>query len=98
MLSAMSSSERNRVSEYRATQQMELISDERADLESRIDELEGHFKDLESKVVDLIDSLDEARNERDILTERLTEIESGRLNTKEHPQKYLDSMRQCCSE
>ncbi len=33
--------------------------------------------------------------QRDILAERLTEIESGRT---EHPQRYLDSVRQCCIE
>ena len=80
---------------YRATKERELISAERDDFELRMDEYFMYrIEVLESKVVNLIESLDTARSEHDALAERVTEIESGKLITKEHHQKYLDSVRQ----
>ena len=89
---------RNRVAAYRAAKQIGAISDEKANLESSLCELRDSVEDLQSKVIDLADLLDIARSERDVLSERLAEIESGKLRTKEHHQKYLDSVRQCCME
>ena len=45
----------------------------------------------------LITEVELARHERDILSERLDDIQTGTICTKEG-QKVIDSVRQCCIE
>ena len=45
----------------------------------------------------LITEVELARHERDILSERLDDIQTGTIRTKEG-QKVIDSVRQCCIE
>ena len=45
----------------------------------------------------LITEVELARHERDILSERLDDIQTGTIRTKEG-QKFIDSVRQCCIE
>ena len=77
-------------------------ADEREELLCRMTEMEEQFMQcierLEAKISDMSTSLDVAKSERDHLADRLHQLESHRLTTKEHQQKYLDSVRQCCIE
>lgn len=57
-----------------------------------------HIERLETKISDMSTSLDVAKSERDHLADRLHQLESKKLSTKEHQQKYLDNVRQCCIE
>jgi len=95
-------SEQKRLTAYRVKQKQETACDEKLQMQSKLQELEEHFSKrinaLEAKVKELSDALDIARSERDKLAERLTEIQSQKLRTKEHRQLYLDRVRQCCIE
>ena len=42
--------------------------------------------------------LDAAKIEHNVLADRLHEFEVGKFRTKEHCQKYMDNVRQCCIE
>ena len=53
---------------------------------------------LEAKISDISASLDVAKSDRDHLADRLHQLESERLSTKQHQQRYLDNVRQCCIE
>jgi hypothetical protein len=53
---------------------------------------------FESKLSHMISRLDAAKIERDVLADRLNELEVGKFRTKEHRQKYMDNVRQCCIE
>ena len=95
-------SERYRVANYRADKQIESVSCENSDLETRLDLLECNFVEkinsLESEIGSMAHSLETAKIERDSLAERLTELQSTKLPTKKHGQLYLNSVRQCCME
>ena len=95
-------SERYRVANYRADKQIESVSCENSDLETRLDLLECNFVEkinsLESEIASMAHSLETAKIERDSLAERLTELQSTKLPTKKHGQQYLNSVRQCCME
>ena len=95
-------SERNRVASCRSSKKAMDISGEREELLCRMKDMEEHFMQyierLETRISDLSESLDEAKCERDDLADRLHQLEIHRLSTKEHQQKYLDSIRQCCIE
>ena len=69
---------------------------------SRLQELEEQFlaevNTLEAKVHTLSDALDIAKTERDELADRVTELKSQKIVTKQHSQLYLEGVRQCCIE
>ena len=57
-----------------------------------------HIERLEAKISDISASLDVAKSDRDHLADRLHQLESERLSTKQHQQRYLDNVRLCCIE
>ena len=59
--------------------------------------LSEYAKQLNKKAMEL-QSTDFVGNERDCLLQRVEELESQTFGTKEHRQKYLDNVRQCCME
>lgn len=79
-------SEKNRVAVYRLKQAKGMATDEKLQIEFRIDELEECFSRqicaLETEVKGLSTDLDVAKSERDVLAERVTELESHVVNTK----------------
>ena len=81
---------------------MEMAATENVHLASRLLEVEEHIlaevNSLEAKVHTLSESLDIAKTERDELADRLTELESQKVVTKQHSQLYLEGVRQCCIE
>ena len=52
---------------------------------------------LEEKIDLLVTEVEVARHERDILSERLDDLQSNTIRTKKG-QKFLDGVRQCCIE
>ena len=60
--------------------------------------LSAHTKQLNEKSLELQSTLDFVGNECDCLRQRVEELESQTFATKEHRQKYLDNVRQCCME
>ena len=60
--------------------------------------LSEYAKQLNKKAMELQSTLDFVGNERDCLLQRVEELESQTFGTKEHRQKYLDNVRQCCME
>ena len=60
--------------------------------------LSTHSQIIDEKVIGLREALDDVRSERDFLIQRVEELESHTLETKDHKMKYLDSMRQCYIE
>ena len=86
---------------YHSVEKFEGTSRENEDLNSKLESLEIHFSSevdaLHKKLETLCEEIDVARKERDVLAERLDEIESGTLCTKSG-QKFLDGVRQCCIE
>ena len=94
--------ERNRVAKFRSSKHTMVISDEKNELKSRMVVMEEQFEQkielLEVKLSDLSSKLDDAKAEHHALADRLHEVEVQKLNTKEHPRKYLDRVRQCCME
>ena len=69
-------------------QKMEMATTENVHLASRLLEVEEHIlaevNSLEAKVHTLSESLDIAKTERDELADRLTELESQKVVTKQH--------------
>ena len=59
-----------------------------------------HIERLEAKISDISTSLDLAKSDHDHLADRIHQLESERLSTKQHQQfeRYLDNVRQCCIE
>ena len=80
---------------------VEATSDTNRELNSKLDSLEFQFssklEELQQKLEALSIEVEVARQERDELADRLAEIESGTICTK-NGQKYLDGIRQCCIE
>ena len=78
------------------------IAVEREELLHKMTDMEEHFMQhierLEAKISDMSTSLDVAKSEHDHLADRLHQLESKKLSIKEHQQKYLDNVRQCCIE
>ena len=83
-------------------QKVEMTAVENLHLVSRLQELEEQFlsevNSLEAKVRTLSDALDIAKTERDELADRVTELESQKVVTKQHKQLYVEGVRQCCIE
>ena len=55
-------------------------------------------QELSEKAAGLQAAPDDVESERDSLLQQIEELESHTFETKEHKQKYLDNVRQCCIE
>jgi len=62
-----------------------------------MEQLKAQTRQLDKVVTELHAELDCVQDEREFL-QRIAELESCTFETKEHKQKYLDNMRQCCIE
>ena len=86
-------SEQNRVASCRSSQKATEIAVEREELLCKMTDMEEHFMQhierLEAKILDMSTSLDLAKSDRDHLADRLHQLESERLNTKQHQQRYF---------
>ena len=86
---------------YRSNEKVEATSLENTDVHSQLSKMETEFSskttELQAKIEVLITEVELARHERDILSERLDDIQTGTICTKEG-QKFIDSVRQCCIE
>ena len=54
------------------------------------------IQNLKTEITQLHASLDEKQSGNEQLSEKLNEIDTKLLKTKEHKQLYLDNVRQCC--
>ena len=85
----------------RSNKKVEATSLENTDVNSQLCEMETEFSSkiakLQEKIEVLITEVELARHERDILSERLDDIQVGTIRTKEG-QKFTDSVHQCCIE
>ena len=92
LTSAQQIGEQKRVAAYRINQKMEMAATEKVHLESRIEEIEKQFitqvGNLEAKVHSLSSALDVAKAERDELADRVSQLESETVPTKQHGQLY----------
>ena len=84
-------SERHRANLVHAKKRAENVALE-------MDELKVHTKLLETKLGELSLEIRSIEDERECLLQRLEELQSSTFRTKEHQQKYLDNIRQCCME
>ena len=93
---------------HRSNERVEAKSDTNKELDARLDSLKSQFSSkfdelqqiieaLQQKIEALSIEIEVARQERDEHADRLEEIESGTICTK-NGQKYLDGVRQCCIE
>ena len=76
------------------TSQSTAFEDELRESDSKYS---SKVSELEHKIQVLADEGDIARHERDIILERLSELESNIVHTKSG-QKFADGVRQCCIE
>ena len=82
--------ERRRVALFRENKQMQLMSEESANLECKLDSLEAKFSEnIQSLDKEMSESLQAAKNERDDQMERISDIETRQIATKEHDQNIL---------
>ena len=86
---------------HRSDKKDDLLSQENAELRSQLNDVEEEFsskvEELEEKIELLITEVELARHERDILSERLDDLQSNTIRTKKG-QKFVDGVRQCCIE
>ena len=86
---------------YRSNSKIEANSVENSKLAAQIEAMECEFTEkkiqLEKKLEVLITEVELARHERDVLSERLDEIQSNTVQTK-HGQKFIDCVHQCCMD
>ena len=86
---------------YRSNSKIEANDVENSELATQMEAMESEFTekitDLEKKLELLITEVELARHERDVLSERLDEIQSSAVQTK-HGQKFIDGVRQCCMD
>ena len=84
---------------YRSNEKVEAASLENTDVLSQLSKMETGFSskitELQEKIEVLITEVELARHERYILSERLDDIQTGIIRTKEG-QKLIDSVHQCC--
>ena len=101
-----SKSEKTRVQSYRvskkAEENCEAVELNLSELYSKFEELRSDYdlkiQDLKTEIAQLHASLDEKQSGNEQLREKLNEIDTKLLKTKEHKQLYLDNVRQCCLE
>ena len=86
---------------YRSDERNEATSNTNKELTAELDSLKvqfsSKFDELLQKIECLSIEIEVARQERDELADRLEELESGTIHTK-NGQKYVDGVRQCCIE
>ena len=86
---------------YRSDERNEATSNTNKELTAELDSLKvqfsSKFDELLQKIECLCIEIEVARQERDKLADRLEELESGTIHTK-NGQKYVDCVRQCCIE
>ena len=86
---------------YRSNSKIEANNVENSKLTAQMEAMECEFTEkiiqLEKKLEVLITEVELARYERDVLSERLDEIQSSTVQTK-HGQKFIDGVRQCCMD
>ena len=94
--------EQSRVKSYRLSKKAEIAEVDLNEIQSKFEQLESEcsskIKSLENEIVQLHAILDEKEGVTEQLLERLNEIDTKLLKTKEHKQLYLDNVRQCCLE
>ena len=87
--------------DYQSKDKLEATSHETHDLQTQLVDMEEEFTTkiatLEEKIELLITEVEVARHERDILSERLDDLQSDTIRTKKG-QKFVDGVRQCCLE
>ena len=86
---------------YCSNAKVETTSTENTEHAFKLETLESEFTakvdELQQKIQCLITEVNLARHERDILSERLDDMESNTVRTKQG-QKFIDGVRQCCIE
>ena len=83
---------------HRSDKKDDLLSQElRSQLNNVEEEFSSKVEELEEKIELLITEVELARHERDILSERLDDLQSNTIRTKKG-QKFVDGVRQCCIE
>jgi len=86
---------------YRSKDKFEATASETLDLQTQLLDMEEEFCSkvaaLEEKMDLLVTEVEVARHERDILSERLDDLQSNTIRTKKG-QKFLDGVCQCCIE
>ena len=86
---------------YRSNAQSDEMTSQSLAFEDELRESDSKYSskvsELEHKIQVLADEVDIARHERDIILERLSELESNIVHIKSG-QKFADGVRQCCIE
>ena len=86
---------------YRSKDKVEVASHETIDLHTQLIDMEEEFAAkvaaLEENIDLLITEVGVAQHERDILSERLDDLQSNTIQTKKG-QRFVDGVRQCCLE
>ena len=86
---------------YRSRDEVEATSHKSGDLRTQLTDLEEEFSTkvaaLEEKIELLITEVEVARHGRDILSERLDDLQCNTIHTKKG-QKFVDGVRQYCLE
>ena len=92
---------RQRIYRSKHKNEDESMSQENSELRAQLDDIEEAFSskvaELEERIELLITEVELARHERDILSERLDDLQSNTIRTK-NGQKFVDGVRQCCVE
>ena len=96
-------SEQTHVKSYRVSKKAEQkVEVNLNEIYSKFEELQSNYdlkiKMLKTEITQLHTSLDEKQSTSEQLRERLNEIDTKLLKTKEHKQLYLDNVRQRCLE
>ena len=95
-------SECSRQKLYRSSKKTEAAVKENEDMHTRLEGLEELFSakiaSLEDKMVAMQEDLDLAHMECDDLKDRLQQLESNRVSTKQNQKMYLDGVRHCCMD
>ena len=91
---------RCRTATYRVVKQSKKTSTKVTEIQTELRDIKEQFMDkvdtLNSRVEELVGSLDKAQLERDTLATRVCELEATKVTTKQHNRKYRDSVRQSC--
>ena len=100
--SATQANHRSHSKVYRSSKQVEVVQRGMPDIESKLADLEKQFdsrvSSLMNEISQLKSAVNEAQQQWDQIQERLDEVEQKHCKTKEHKQKYLDTVRQYCIE
>ena len=83
--------QRYRVNLWNAKKRADCIVKETKQLYAQTKLVDKEMIELRKELYDVVD-------ERDSLLQRILELQLDKFETKEHRQKYLDNVRQCCIE